>query len=113
MSGDFYSRAYILAWRKIAIRQPATQFWAYTRSWTEPSLLPALEQFRALPNVHLFASVDPGMPDPPKGWRVAYLDIDPRAEGVPCLHQSGKAKSCFECRYCFRAGKGNVVFRVH
>lgn len=113
VSGDFYSPSYIYGWVLIAQARPRTQFWAYTRSWTDPTLRPALEQFRALGNVHLFASVDPDMPDPPVGWRVAYLDIDPRAQGLPCLHQHGKAKSCFECRYCFKAGKGNVVFKVH
>jgi len=113
VSGDFHDPSYIYGWIKIARARPRTQFWAYTRSWTMPTLLPALEQLRALPNCHIFASVDPDMPDPPAGWRVAYLDIDPRAQGVPCLHQHGKAKSCFECRYCFRPGKGNVVFKVH
>ncbi len=113
VSGDFYSCEYILAWRRIARKRSTTQFWAYTRSWTNPQLLTALECFRALHNVHLFASVDPDMPDPPPGWRVAYLDLDPRAHGVPCLHQHGKAKSCHECRYCFRPGTGNVVFKVH
>jgi hypothetical protein len=113
VSGDFYSPPYIFAWRRIARKRPITQFWAYTRSWTNPELLAALERFRALGNVHLFASVDTGMPDPPPGWRVAYLDIDPRAHGVPCLHQNGKANSCFQCRYCFRPGNGNVVFKVH
>lgn len=113
VSGDFYSRSYALAWLYIARKRPQTLFWAYTRSWANPSILSALERLRALENVHLFASLDPGMPDPPPGWRVAYLDIDPRAQGVPCLHQNGKAKSCFDCRYCFRAGKGNVIFKVH
>lgn len=113
VSGDFYSSAYTNAWRRIARRRLHTQFWAYTRSWTVPELMPALEALRALPNVHLFASIDPDMPDPPAGWRVAYLDIDPRAHGVSCLHQHGQAKSCHECRYCFRTGKGNVIFKVH
>jgi hypothetical protein len=76
-------------------------------------MLPALERLRALSNVYVFASVDPGMPDPPIGWRVAYLETDPRATGLLCLHQSGDAASCHECRYCFRPGKGNVIFKVH
>lgn len=113
VSGDFHSAPYADAWTAIARKRPHTQFWAYTRSWCVPSMLPALERLRALGNVHLFASLDPDMPDPPPGWRVAYLDIDPRAQGVPCLHQHGQAKSCYECRYCFRPGKGNVVFKVH
>lgn len=113
VSGDFHSVAYIEAWVRIARRRRRTQFWAYTRSWTDPELRVALESLRALPNVHLFASLDPGMPDPPQGWRVAYLDIDSRATGVACLHQTGKARSCFECGYCFRPGSGHVIFSVH
>jgi hypothetical protein len=113
VSGDFHSAPYADAWTAIARKRPNTQFFAYTRSWTVPSLLPALDRLRALQNCHVFASVDPDMPDPPPGWRVAYLDIDPRANGVPCLHQHGQAKSCYACRYCLRPGKGNVVFKVH
>lgn len=113
VSGDFHSAAYIEAWHRIARQRPHTQFWAYTRSWAVPELLKPLEVLRALPNVHLWASIDPDMPDPPAGWRVAYLEIDARAHGTPCLHQHGKAASCYECRYCFRPGKGNVIFKVH
>jgi hypothetical protein len=113
VSGDFQSGAYADSWLQIAQKRPHCQFFAYTRSWNVASILPALERLRALGNAHLFASVDPDMPDPPPGWRVAYLDIDPRANGVPCLHQQGQAESCHECRYCFRPGKGNVVFTVH
>lgn len=113
VSGDFYSAQYIQCWHKIVRQRPNTQFWAYTRSWSVKELKPALERLRTLPNMHLFASVDSGMPNPPKHWRKAFLDIDARAQGLPCLHQNGKAKSCAECRYCFRPGKGNVVFKVH
>lgn len=113
VSGEFYDAAYVRAWKAIASQRPHTQFWAYTRSWVIPEILAALDELRALSNVHLWASIDPDMPDPPAGWRVAYLDIDPRANGVPCLHQHGQAKSCHECRYCFRTGKGNVIFKVH
>lgn len=113
VSGDFYASEYINAWFRIAHKRPSTTFWAYTRSWSISSLLEPLEELRDLPNVQLFASVDPGMPDPPVGWRVAYIKDDLRAKGVSCLHQEGKAASCFNCRYCFRPGKGDVVFRLH
>lgn len=113
VSGDFYDARYCLGWLAIAKRRPQTQFWAYTRSWTIPAMMPALERLRALPNVSLFASLDPEMPDPPVGWRTAYLENDPRASGLPCPHQFSGVASCHECRYCFRAGKGNVIFRIH
>ncbi len=113
VSGDFHSSQYADAWYRIAKARPHTQLWAYTRSWTVASIRPALERFRNLKNVNLFASTDPGMPDPPSGWRIAYLDIDPRAKGLPCPHQFGTMPSCYECQYCFRPGKGNVIFKIH
>lgn len=113
VSGDFYDARYIYSWVTIARQRPRTKFWAYTRSWVVPALLPALERLRSLKNVHLFASVDLDMPDAPKLWRVAYLETDPRAKGLPCLHQYGKAASCHECRYCFKPGKGSVIFKIH
>ena len=90
-----------------------THFWAYTRSWTVASLRPALERLRSLSNVELLASLDPQMPPPPESWRAAFIEIDPRASGMPCQHQQGKVDSCLECGYCFRENAGNVVFKVH
>ncbi|MCC6694883.1 MAG: hypothetical protein IT365_04540 [Candidatus Hydrogenedentes bacterium] len=113
VSGDFHSAQYADAWTAIARKRPNTQFFAYTRSWNVASILPALEQLRALGNVHLFASLDPDMPDPTPGWRVAFIGIDPRAAGMRCRHQQEEVESCLECGYCFRKGAGNVVFTVH
>jgi hypothetical protein len=113
VSGDFYSASYIDAVRAICRVRSTTRFWAYTRGWVVPELMPALERLRALPNVTLFASVDPTMPDPPDGWRIAFVEGDPRANGLPCKEQHGQAVSCLECGYCFRASKGNVVFKIH
>ena len=53
------------------------------------------------------------MPHPPSGWRTAFVDIDPRANGMPCRHQQGEVDSCLECGYCFNEHTGNVVFKVH
>lgn len=113
VSGDFHSVPYTESWSRICAAFPQTQFWAYSRSWSVATLRPSLEQLRALPNMELIASVDTEMPLPPEGWRVAFLDIDPRANGVSCRHQKGQASSCLKCGYCFRQDRGNVVFKVH
>ena len=113
VGGDHYSVEYAEAWRRICEARPNTQFWSYTRSWSVAMLRPALEQLRALDNVQVLGSVDPDMALPPEGWRTAFIDIDPRASGLPCRHQQGQVDSCLECGYCFRDGAGNVVFKVH
>ena len=113
ISGDFYSHFYIEAWERICSEFPQTKFWAYTRSWAVPELLEPLEQLRALPNVALFVSTDPTMPLPPEGWRVAFIESDPRADGMLCTNQNGTQDSCLECGYCFRRDEGNVIFKVH
>ena len=113
VGGDFYSVEYVDTWRFICEARPNTQFWAYTRSWTQPELREALERLRALPNVELFASTDTAMPLPPEGWRVAFIEGDGRATGLACPHQLGQVASCLECGYCFRKKAGNVVFQIH
>jgi len=113
VGGDFYSIAYIDAWRRIVEARPETGFWCYTRSWTREELLPALTRLRGLPNIQLFASVDPEMPLAPPGWRTAYVVGDGRAEGLPCRHQQGAARSCLDCGYCLNGNRGNVVFQLH
>jgi len=113
VGGDYYCGEYCKAWRRICRARPNTSFWGYTRSWAIPMLRPALEQLRFLGNMQLIASVDPDMPPPPKDWRAAFIDIDPRATGMPCRHQQGEVDSCLECGYCFNHDSGNVVFKVH
>lgn len=74
VSGDFDSPVYIVNWIKRLRDRPDVTCWAYTRSWRVPELLPFLEVLRALPNVQLFASMDPSCEDvPPDGWRRAWI----------------------------------------
>jgi Gene product 88 len=113
VSGDLFSAAYIDAWHAICSAFPQVRFWTYTRSWVSPELLPNLEKLRALSNVQIFASVDPTMPLPPKGWRTAFIKTDHRAKGKPCNEQTGLEDSCLACGYCFRQRQGDVIFRVH
>lgn len=113
VSGDFFSAPYAAAWGEICRSFPAVRFWGYTRSWCRPELRSALEGLRALKNVQLFASLDPTMAEaPPAGWRVAYLEHDPRARGLACPEQRGARSSCLACGYCFRRRAGDVIFRV-
>ena len=113
VGGDFYSAEYAQGWIQVCQARLDTRFWAYTHSWAVATLRPTLEQLRNLPNLQLFASIDPEMPLPPDGWRTAFIDIDPRASGMPCRHQQGQVDSCLECGYCFGEEGGNVVFKVH
>jgi len=74
VSGDFDSVEYIKQWIARLKERPYVDTWAYTKSWRVPGLLGALEELRALPNVQLFASMDPSSQDmPPKGWRRAWI----------------------------------------
>ena len=114
VSGDFDSAAYIDKWTQIVERCPDTKFWAYTRSWRIPELLPSLNQLRDLPNMQLFASTDPTIPEPPPlNWRVAYLETDARYTGMVCLEQNGKMPDCKACGYCYLKPRGNVSFKIH
>ena len=113
VSGDFFSPAYAEAWFEIIAAFPQTRFWAYTRSWIAPSLAVSLQRLRSLNNLQLFASVDAGMPLPPKGWRVAYVDKDARAKGLLCRAQNGDQATCGACGYCIQRRSGDVVFRAH
>lgn len=112
-SGDFETVEYIEYWIQTVRKHPDTKFWAYTRSWNVPSLLPSLETLRSEPNIQLFASTDTSMPNPPADWRIAYVETDTRFTGMECLEQNGKMPDCKACGYCFRKPKGNVKFLMH
>lgn len=75
VSGDFYNRSYIRKWEKIIRATPGTAFFAYTRSWREPSLLAGLERLRRLPNMQLWWSTDHEAGRPPEG-HVAYMSVN-------------------------------------
>jgi hypothetical protein len=56
--GDFYGAEYIRKWVEIATAAPEWTFWAYTRTWRVPDLLPELERLAMLPNFWLWLSAD-------------------------------------------------------
>lgn len=114
VAGDFDSVPYIEAWIALAESRPDVKFWGYTRSWRVNALLPALDRLRAGANVQLFASLDLSIETlPPEGWRVAFIDEDPRVSGFQCPEQTGAKASCADCGYCFRGVRGNVRFLTH
>lgn len=115
-SGDFYSIGYINCWINIVSECPDVRFWAYTRSWTDSTLLPALESLRGLPNVQLFASWDATMPRPPDGWRLSIISEGTNlstANNLDCPEQYEGGPPCADCGYCIRKGAGNVIFHSH
>lgn len=119
VSGDFDSVAYIDRWIYIVRGRPNVQFWAYTRSWNVPELLPALEVLRGLPNMQLFASMDESTAQvPPEGWRVAWIEGDPRIPAktsLVCPEERKKVANCEQCGYCLKAPKvlRDVIFLKH
>ena len=118
VSGDFDTPSYILTWIGLCDFHPSVLFFAYTRSWRVPELLPFLETLESLPNVQLFASMDESTPEsPPNGWRVAWVRDGVELEGYEnillCPEEVGLKPNCEACGYCFRGKRGDVVFPIH
>lgn len=119
VSGDFDSVAYIERWVEIVRGRPDVTFWAYTRSWNIPELLPALQKLQALPNMQLFASMDESTQVmPPEGWRIAWIDGDSRIHATDfliCPEERKKVENCEKCGFCFKPPKvlKDVVFLKH
>ena len=131
VSGDFDTVEYIHFAIEVVRNNPDTKFWAYTRSWNVPELLPHLEILRAIPNMQLFASCDTTMPMPPHDWRVGYIIGDDRFKGMPWLEQAcskecptdcvgnprkghvSKMPDCETCGYCPIKTRGHVGFYLH
>ena len=137
-SGDFYSVEYIAKWIDIVKSSPNTRFWAYTRSWRVPELIPKLKELSELPNIELFASVDEEsgraqqsteasatgkiqeVHEAAPSWlRIADVvdnwdEVD--SSYVQCPNLKNKSITCAKCTYCFKTAGGkkiNVVFTKH
>lgn len=136
VSGDFTSPEYIQGWFTLVQRHPHVRFFGYTRSWRVPELLPHLRILRLLPNIQLFASMDPSTEElPPAGWRRAWIAEDPReyewgqdmkareecrtlkvfdgAFTYLCPEETGHKPNCESCRYCIDGKRGDVTFLRH
>ena len=84
VSGDFDTAAYTRAWGRVAARCPQTAFFAYTRSWRVPALLPVLLELAALPNFQLIWSEDRDTGPSPRvpGVLTAFLVADAGDEAL-------------------------------
>lgn len=86
-AGDFYSNEYVAKWTAIVRAHPGVTFYAYTRSWTLPDMVPAIEELSREPNFHMWYSLDmeTGVPTKkPKGVRYAYMVVaDGEENGIP------------------------------
>lgn len=104
VAGDFYDKRYIRRWLKIVRNCPDTTFYAYTRSWREPDLLPALVELGREPNMRLWFSTDRETGTAPryKGIPQAYLLLP--GEVPPVLPKS--------CKLVFRDQRREIVKQV-
>lgn len=77
-AGDFDTAAYIRNWCEVIRNAPRTLFWAYTRSWCVPELLPELDKLSRLANMQLWFSCDRETGVPPRRTHVrrAYLSTE-------------------------------------
>ena len=88
-SGDFYDIPYIQKWVRIVKQSPRQLFFAYTRSWRKPELLPELIKLAGLENFQLWWSLDRETGPAPliRGVRRAYMaisDADARCAPDDC-----------------------------
>lgn len=125
VSGDFYDAVYTGKWLEVAARHPKVRFYAYTRSWRVPEVVPVLEALAALPNVRLWYSCDTDTGEPasvPAGVRLAFLQhaeiaVPRRARlvfrtrsmrpkprvGLPvvCPQETNRSVNCGSCQHCW------------
>jgi len=78
VAGDFYNAEYVDKWHKIVQRARRVIFFAYTRSWREEEIFPALARLAGEPNMHMWFSMDRQTGPAPllAGVRRCYLAID-------------------------------------
>ena len=101
-SGDFYSRRYVLHWIEICTVLRDWKFFGFTHSWSVAALAPSLSVLRDLPNVQLYASVDPAMNGSTHGkllagWFLIAWTSSERPAGVPrCMQQVALYEKAFE-----------------
>lgn len=125
--GDFFSIDYAAAWARVIAACPDIQFWAYTRSFTDPvNVVPTLA---GVDNLNLYLSVDaanidaaaPVLADWP-GVHLAGCAVDYRhareyaPDAVICPENAGRMPlmedgrgACVDCGVC-PEGRRDVLF---
>ena len=113
--GDFSDVPYINAWYEVLRVRPWVEGFGYTRSWRLPTLLPALDRLRELPNVQIFASMDDAIFNDgelwPERWRPAWMGKPPAAlEDAFIFCPENRMPddprwipSCRQCGFCWLA----------
>lgn len=110
-SGDFYSAAYVADWTAIVVNLPHVKFWAPTRSYRIPRILPALQTLASLPNITIrpsalrFGENAPTISGLSAGSGVSEVDYN-----CPSHEQNGK---CADCRQCWDSRQTPIVYRLH
>lgn len=140
VAGDFYDADYTRKWLKIIRQNRQTRFFAFTRSWRDPKVLPILLELAREKNLQLWFSWDRAMPYPPrvKNVRIAYMSV--RDDDVPskhvdlvfrtkrlstmkfmgpavvCPHEQGVERkipvTCTSCRLCFETKRLQAAKRA-
>jgi hypothetical protein len=80
VAGDFYDAQYAQKWLTIVKRSPRVRFFAFTRSWRIPALVPVLKELAACRAMRLWLSTDDETGTPSaelKDARVTYLQTAP------------------------------------
>ena len=103
--GDFYENEdgdpdqYVRDWQVIVDELPDKHFYAYTRSWTVPSLKKELRRLGNRSNFTMWLSCDHTMPEPPSYWdgfKRAYMSVaddDVPSFPVDLVFRAGSRKS--------------------
>lgn len=108
-SGDMFNARYVRAWIAICQRLPNVQFWVPTRCYhgaTARTILPALAELNALPNVSVRPSAL-GINDAAPVVAGLSAGTGVRSDGFNCP-ASLQGNACMDCRQCW--GKDVPVY---
>lgn len=112
-SGDMFNARYVRAWIEIAQRLPDVQFWAPTRCYhgaTARTILPALIELNALPNVSVRPSAL-GINDPAPVVPGLSAGTGVKSDGFNCP-ASLQGNACGDCRQCWDTDTA-VYYHLH
>ncbi len=114
VDGDFYSVPYIEKWTEIvkSLAPEGWKFYAYTKSWRVPKLLPALNELRKQPNMVMRASTDESTDKPPAGWMEAGIESCKSHEDAFTCHFYDNSIHCDTCRACLSKGQ-SIILKSH
>lgn len=112
-SGDLFSPAYARCWARIARNLSHIRFWFPTRSYRIQSLLPAIQELAALPNVTVRPSallLDADAPVVDGLAAGSGATFSKRDATCPAYRQEGK---CLDCRSCWDRPTVPVLYPLH